>query len=155
MDKLSITYEMQMLDTKNREFYDDLDEQERKKFSPFLMIRWGSCISGSYDLEAYYLLSTNVRLNKNFFDISSTTHKKFQWLLSTTVSPGMGTYRHQWISPVKKQTASNKSEKMLLMLYPHFKTDEIKLMAQLNDKASLRNLAKQHGWDDKQIKEYL
>lgn len=154
MDKLNIKYEMQMFDSKNREFYDQLDDQERKKFSPFLMIRWGSSLQGSYDLEAYYLISTNERLNKQFFDISAK-HKKFQWLLATTVSPGMGTFTHRWIAPVKKASANSKTEKFLLALYPHMKTDELKLMAQLNDKDSLRELARQHGWDDKQIKEYL
>lgn len=155
MDKLSISYEMQMFDSKNREFYDQLDEQERKKFSPFLMIRWGSCVSGNTDLEQYYLIATNDRLNKNFFDISTKEHKKFQWLMATSVSPDMGNHRHQWIKPAKKISADSKSEKFLAALYPHMKPADVKLMAQLNEKTSLKALAKQHGLDDKQIKDAL
>jgi len=40
--KLNIQHEMRMLDQKSRTFYDDLDEEEKKKFSTYLMIRWGS-----------------------------------------------------------------------------------------------------------------
>ena len=43
-DKLSIGNEMRQFDLKNRKFYDELTEEERKKFSPYLMIRWGSAV---------------------------------------------------------------------------------------------------------------
>lgn len=154
-DKLNITYEMQRFDLKDRDFFDDLDEQEQKKFSPYLMIRWGSCVQGDPVLESYYLMSTNEQLNKNFFDISTSKHKKFQWLMATSVSPGMGSQRHNWISPKKKTSNNNKTEKFLAKLYPYLKPDEIKLMARINDKKDIKELAKQHGLDDKQIKEFL
>lgn len=115
------------------------------------MIRWGSDVQGSADLQAYYLMSVNERLNKNFFDISTTEHKKFQWLLATTVSPGMGKQYHKWISN-KKKTSDNKAEKFFSELYPHLKDDDIKLLAALNSKDDIKQLAKQHGWDDKRIK---
>jgi hypothetical protein len=47
VDKLSIHNEMAVFDRKERDFYDNLTPEERKKFSNFLMIRWGSCIQGS------------------------------------------------------------------------------------------------------------
>jgi len=75
-DKLSIANEMKMFDHKVRDFYDELSEDERKKFAPFLMIRWGSAVEGSRDLQEFYVISTNERLNKNFFNINSTRHRK-------------------------------------------------------------------------------
>jgi hypothetical protein len=155
MDKLSIANEMRAFDLKDRAFYDSLSDDEKKKFSPFLMIRWGATVSGDADLQAYYLMSVNERLNKNFFDISSTQHKKLQWLLATTVSPGMGVQRHTWLAARKREGGNNKAEKFLREIYPHAKTDDIALMAQLNDKKDLKELARSHGWDDKRIKEYL
>lgn len=153
-DNLNIKNEMAQFDKKNRKFYDQLDDQEKKKFAPFLMIRWGSCVSGDPDLQAYYLLSCNERLNKNFFDISATKHKKFQWLLATTVSPGIGNQYHQWLS-LKKKESNSKGAKFLRELYPHMKEDEIRLMLQLNDTADLKELAKQMGMDSAQIKKEL
>jgi len=154
-DKLNIGYEMAMFDSKNREFFDDLTEDEQKKFSPFLMIRWGATVAASEDMQAYYLISTNERLNKNFFDISGTQHKKLQWLLATTVSPGLGKQRHNWLGTKKKEGSKSKEEKFLREIYPTAKLSDIELMAQLNDKKDLKELARAHGWDDKRIKTYL
>jgi len=154
-DKLYIGYEMEQFDKKNRDFYDELTEEEKKKFSPFLMIRWGADVQGSADLQAYYLMSVNERLNKNFFDISTTQHKKFQWLMATSVSPGMGKQYHKWLAAKKKDSANNKAEKFLAELYPELRYDEIKLLARINSKDDLKQLAKQHGWDDKRIRSDL
>jgi hypothetical protein len=96
MDKLSIQNEMTQFDRKNRGFYDELTVEERKKFSNYLMIRWGSAVQGNRDLQEFYLIATNERLNKKFFDINR--HPKLQWLCATTVSPGLGTHRHPWIA---------------------------------------------------------
>lgn len=153
-DKLSIKNEMAQFDRKNRAFFDELTDEEKKKFSPFLMIRYGATVSGSPDLQAYYLMSCNERLNKNFFDINTTQHKKLQWLLATTVSPGMGNQYHQWIKLGKKAN-DNKNVKFLRELYPHLKEDDLKLMSELNDKDDLKDYAKGLGWADKDIKKEL
>ena len=153
-DKLDIRNEMAQFDRKNKEFYDSLDEQEKKKFAPFLMIRWGSSVGGSADLQAYYLMSCNENLNKHFFDISASKHKKLQWLLATTVSPGMGNQYHQWITP-KKKTTDNKSVKFFREMYPHLKEDDLKLLTDINDKNDLKRMARELGWDDKRIKSDL
>jgi hypothetical protein len=69
-DKLNIANEMKQFDLKNRDFYDELTPEERKKFSNFLMIRWGSSVQGSQELQEYYVQSCNHYFNKNFFAIS-------------------------------------------------------------------------------------
>jgi len=153
-DPLNIRNEMAQFDRKNRDFYDSLTDEEKKKFAPFLMIRWGSAVGGSADLQAYYLMSCNERLNKHFFDVNTAQHKKLQWLLATTVSPGMGTQYHQWIAP-KKRENNNKAIKFLRELYPELKEDEIKLMSELNTKDDLKQHARQLGWDDKRIKDSI
>jgi hypothetical protein len=153
--KLYIGNELAALDRKDRGYYDSMTEEEQKKFSPYLMIRWGATVEGEADLQAYYLMSTNERLNKNFFDISASQHKRLQWLLATTVSPGMGCQRHPWLAAKKKDSGNNKAEKFLRELYPNAKSDEIALMAQINSKDELKELAKSLGMDSKQIKDSL
>ena len=154
-DKLSIKSEMAAFDRKNRDFYDSLNDEEKKKFSPFLMIRYGATVTGSADLQAYYLMSCNERLNKNFFDVNTTQHKKLQWLLATTVSPGMGNQYHQWLAAKKKETGNNKAKKFLRELHPELGEDEIALLSELNTKDDLKEYAKSLGWDDKRIKSDL
>lgn len=147
MNKLSINNEMSQFDRKNREFYDDLTSEEKKKFSNFLMIRYGSSVNGSRDLQEFYLISTNERLNKHFFSINR--HPKLQWMCATTVSPGLGNQFHQWIAPKKKEAGASGIRKQLAELYPHLKDDEIELMAELNTKKDIDAYLKASGQDIK------
>jgi hypothetical protein len=135
VDKLSINNEMAVFDRKDRTFYDSLTVDERKKFSNFLMIRYGSSVQGSRDLQEFYLISTNERLNKHFFTINR--HPKLQWLCATTVSPGMGTQRHTWIAPKKREPGAGSIKKQLSELFPHLKDDELEVLAEINTKKDI------------------
>lgn len=153
-DKLSVASEMRSLDGKDRNFYDSLTEDEKKKFSTFLMIRYGSSVSGIPELQAYYLQATNQRLNKNFFSIKKA-HDKLNWLAATTISPGMGTQNHQWLAAPKKATSNNKAEKFLAKLYPAMKAEDVTLMANLNTAAEIKQLAVDMGMTKEIIKAVL
>ena len=147
MDKLSIANEMAEFDRKNREFYNSLTDEERKKFSNYLMIRWGSAVQGSSELQEFYVIATNERLNKRFFDINR--HPRLQWLCATTVSPGLGTQRHVWIAPKKREAGASGIRKQLAELYPHLKDDEVELMSRINDKKDIDAYLKASGQDIK------
>ncbi len=147
MDKLSIQNEMAQFDRKNREFYDSLTDEERKKFSNYLMIRWGSAVQGSRDLQEFYVIATNERLNKRFFDINR--HPRLQWLTATTVSPGLGTQRHPWIAPKKREAGVSGVKKQLAEMYPHLKDDEVELMSRINTKKDIDAYLKASGQDIK------
>ena len=132
MDKLSIQNEMSQFDRKNRGFYDSLTDEERKKFSNYLMVRWGSAVQGTQDLQEFYLISTNERLNKHFFAVNR--HPKLQWLMATTVSPDMGTHRHVWIPPKPKDnTRANRGtkKKQIMNLFPNMKGDDADVLSRL------------------------
>lgn len=128
-DKLNIGNEMRQLDLKNRDFYDSLDRDELKKFSIFLMLRWSSAVEGSREIQEYYVQSCNLQLNKRFFDIGK--HPKLQWLCATSVSPGMGALRHNWIAPKKKEAGASAKRKALMEIYPTYKDDEIDVMMKI------------------------
>jgi hypothetical protein len=149
-DKLSLNNELAQLDLKSREFYDELTEDERKKFSPYLMMKYSANVDGNHDLQSWYLLAANERVNRNFFDMSK--HPKLQWLLCTSVSPGMGKFRHFWLSAKKKDGSDTKAIKFLTKLYPYMKQDEIELLASINTDADLKKLAKDMGMADSDIK---
>jgi len=134
---------MACFDRKDRDFYDNLTDDEKKKFSNFLMIRWGSSVNGSKEMQEYYLIATNERLNKHFFNISK--HPKLQWLCATTVSPGMGVQRHNWISLKKKEAGVNSIRKQLGELFPHLEDDSLDLMATLNTQKDINEYLKKLG----------
>jgi hypothetical protein len=151
---LDIKSEMAALDRKDRGFYDRLTDEEKKKFSNFLMIRWGSSVSGGTELESYYLLATNKRLNKDFFNVPKG-HEKLQWLAVTTISPGIGDQFHQWIGLKKKEGGGNKVAKFLQKIYPNAKLSDLTLLEELNDTKVWKQLAKDMGMSPEQIKKEL
>jgi hypothetical protein len=146
-DKLTIANEMKMFDRKVRSFYDDLTAEEKKKFSNYLMIRWGSAVEGSRELQEFYVIATNERLNKHFFNVSK--HPKLQWLMATSVSPDLGSQRHPWIAPEKKQAGLSAKRKALMAMYPHYKDDEIEVMMQIVSDKEIKQYSKDSGDDPK------
>ena len=134
---------MAEFDRKNRRFYDELTDEEKKKFSNYLMIRWGSAVQGSQDLQEFYLVSCNERLNKHFFAINR--HPRLQWLCATTVSPDLGSHRHLWIAPKKKEVGATGLRKQLAELYPNLKSDELDVMAKITTKKELNDHLRELG----------
>lgn len=154
MDKLSINNEMAQLDDKNRAFYDELTDDEKKKFATYLMLRYAASVEGSADFQEWYLRATNDKVNQNFFDLGK--HPKLQWLLCTSVSPGMGRQRHYWQASKKREGANNsKNVKFITKLYPYMKMDEVELLADINTTADLKKVAKDMGMSDQDIKKEL
>lgn len=147
MDKLSIQNEMAQFDRKTRDFYDSLTDEERKKFSNYLMIRWGSAVHGSRELQEFYVIATNERLNKHFFAVNR--HPKLQWLMATSVSPDMGVQRHQWIASSKKdKTKKNNTKKILSELFPNYKSSDIDVLDKILTKEEVEELERDHGKSD-------
>jgi|TARA_E500000331_G_scaffold325435_1_gene342614 hypothetical protein len=141
-DKLPLNQVLNALDRKDMSFYDSLSDEHKKQVAPFLLNRYMSIVKGSSDLHAYYLMATNQRVNKSYFDLAK--HPKLVWQLLCTVSPGMGNQFHQWVG-FKKKTSDNKSRKVLEKLYPNAKNDELDLLAKTMTKKELKLLAEAHG----------
>lgn len=153
-DKLGINNEMAQLDTKNRGFYDELNEEERKRFSPYLMLRYAASVDSNADFQEWYLRATNERVNQNFFDLGR--HPKLQWLLCTSVSPDMGRQRHYWQASKKKDSSVNtKAVKFITKQCPWMKQDEIELLVSINTDKELKAWAREMGFSDQDIKKEL
>lgn len=148
-DKLNIANEMKMFDRKSREFYDQLTDEEKRKFSPYLMIRWGSAVEGSRELQEFYVIATNERLNKHFFNVNGTRHKKLHWLMATAVSPDLGTHRHTWIAPKKKESGASAKRRQLAEIFPHYQDDELDVMMVCVSQKDIDQYLKAAGQDKK------
>jgi hypothetical protein len=63
---------------------------------------------------------------------------------------GKTKFFHEWLpmsrAPVDKKT------KFLMELYPDMRTDEVELLAKINTDKDIKELARQHGMDDSEIK---
>ena len=133
------------IDRKDRSFYDNLDDDEKKRFNPFQLVRYCANVQSAPDVEHYYVASTNHFVNKNMFDISK--HPKLQWLTLTAASPGDGVKDHIWIKQKKKVKSASVTgiKKELAEYFPTMKEDDLELMAKITTKKELRQYAKDHG----------
>ena len=69
--------------------------------------------------------------------------------MATTVSPDMGTPRHPWIAPKKKEAGASAIRKQLAEMYPDMKDDELDLMAKINTKKDIDEYLKASGQESK------
>ena len=147
VDKLNIQSEMRAFDRKDRGFYDSLSEEEQRKFAPFLMIRWGSAVEASREMEEYYVIATNERLNRNFFSINTARHKKMQWLMATSVSPNLGAHRHPWIPPYKRDKTQSVKRRALSKMYPDINDRDLDVLVQITTDQEIKEYHKNMGED--------
>jgi len=150
-EKLDIKRELGAVDRKNYKFYSDLTDEERKAFSPYILMRYTASVQGDREIQEWFLENTNELVNKNHWDLSKN-HKGLLWKLFAASGAGVPTY-HPYLAAGKKGKA-NKIEKLLCELYPARKMDEIKLMASMMDKKDKEELFDMMGFDKKQRKEY-
>jgi len=61
------------------------------------------------------------------------------------VSPGLGTQRHPWIAPKKREAGVNSAKKQLAELYPHLKDDELEVLARITTKKDIEAYVKALG----------
>jgi hypothetical protein len=148
---LDIKRALKAVDEKNYYFYDNLKDEEKKAFSPYILMRYTSNAQGDKDIQEWFVETTNEMVNKNHWALSKN-HKELLWKLFAATGAGVPTY-HPYLAAGKKEKA-NKIEKLLCELYPAMKMSEIKLMAGLMDKNDIEELFDKMGFDKKQRKDY-
>lgn len=149
--KLDIKRELNAVDTKNYGFYDNLTAEEKKAFSPYILMRYTASVQGDRDIQEWFLETTNEMVNKNYSDISKD-HKALQWKLFAATGAGVNCY-HPYLGAGKKEKA-NKIEKLLCELNPSMKMSDIKIWASMMDKKDKEELFEKMGFDKKQRKDY-
>ena len=149
--KLDIKRELNAVDQKNYDFYDNLTEEEQKAFSPFILMRYTANVQGDRDIQEWFVETTNEYVNKHFNDLSKN-HKSLLWKLYAATGAGINCY-HPYLAASKKEKA-NKIEKLLCEIYPAMKMSDIKLLASMMDKKDKEELFDKMGFDKKQRKDY-
>lgn len=148
---LDIKRELRAVDTKDYSFYENLTDDERKAFNPYILMRYTSNVQGDREIQEWFVEMTNEFVNKNHWDLSKN-HKALLWKLFAATGAGVTCY-HPYLAAGKKEKA-NKIEKLLAELYPAMKMDEIKMLAKMMDKKDINELFDKMGFDKKQRKEY-
>lgn len=149
--KLDIKRELNAVDQKNYNFYDELTDGEKKVFSPFILMRYTANTSGDREIQEWFIERTNEFVNKDYLSLSKD-HKALQWKLYAAIGIGTNCY-HQYMAAGKKEKAF-KIEKLLCELHPAMKMSDIKLLASMMDKQDINELFDGLGFDKQQRKVY-
>ena len=125
------------VDRRNKDFYSQLSDEQKKEFSPFMIMRWTSSIKGSKQLQEHYLELTNEFLNKDFSVLYK--HKELCWMLASIIGIGRNQF-HPWIG-VSKKTKKELLTDKLSSLYPSLNQDELKIL--LSNKKAVQDILNQ------------
>jgi hypothetical protein len=151
-DKLELKEKLAAVDTNSKELWDSLSDLQKKdlKDTFFLLNRYVSSVKTSKpELQEHFILTVNEYFNKNWKDLQK--HPKLLWqLLCLCSHESKNIFFHEWIG-FKKKKGNNKIEKFLLEIYPNQKQDEIELMSMMYNEKDCKELARQHGYADKDI----
>ena len=139
---------MAAIDKKDRKFYNNLSDEQKKAFSAWMMMRYCSSVQGRD--AANYIYMTNELVNFQFSEVSK--HPELQWLLLSACGVGKIQF-HPYLKPPNARKKKNKVFEFIYSLFPHMKTEYINNLIDINTIEELKDLAKSNGYDDKSITE--
>ena len=137
------------IDTRQKDFYENLSDDEKKGFSPWLVQRYlSSAESANQEIIEHYLIMTNDIVNTNFSDIKDP---EMLWKLMTIVGIGLST-KHPYVAPGKgKKKKSNAFKQWLKELDPYLDDQELDIMMSGFTKESAKDILDQYQIKDKDI----
>lgn len=151
-DKVELKEKLAAVDLNFKQLWDEMDDANRKslKSELYILNRYISSAKGqSRDVQEHFVLAVNEYFNKHWNTLQK--HPKLLWMLLCMRShESKKIMFHEWIG-FKRKKGETKLSKFLLEIYPNRKQDEIELMAQMMTAKEAKELAKLHGYEDKQI----
>jgi len=137
---------MRAIDKKDRSFYSSLSDQQKKDFSAWMMLRYASSVQGQ--CSSMYIYLVNELVNMEF--TTTYKHPELQWLLFTACGVG-DVQTHLYVKPPSSRKKKSKQADFVNQIYPDFKSDEIDLFLSINSVDHLKQLARDHGFAEKDI----
>jgi hypothetical protein len=150
--KLDIFDTLSASDKKNFDWLDKKTAEEKKGFSPLVVMRWLSSVNSSADISEYYLCSVNENLNKNFWAL--TDYPDLLFKLGCVCSIGKN-QRHDWIPMVSNKQTKNKALNFLGEYYPRLNWKELELIFKNMDIEEFKELMLDSGIQKEEEKELI
>ncbi len=151
-EKIELKEKLAAVDMNMKSLWDELDDEQKKSLKNefYILNRYVSNVKTSNkDIQEHFVLATNEYFNKHWNTLQK--HPQLLWQLLTMCShESKKIFYHEWIGYKRKKT-NNKIAKFLYEFYPNMKDDEITLLALINTESDCKALARDQGFDEKQI----
>jgi len=151
--KLDMKTVLSSIDRQQLDFYEKLTDEERKAYSPFVIMRYMGSMANRDPGQMYAILATNDLVNIGFSDLNK--HPELQHKLLCCAGMGSKQYR-PWIPPPKgKRGGQNCVIKFLAGMYPQCNSTELDLMYANITSEQLDQLAYANDISEKDVKDML
>ena len=155
-EKIELKEKILAVDQNVRELWDAMDPEQQKSLKNefFILNRYISNAKGeSTEIQEHFVLSVNEYFNKHWSSLSK--HPKLLWMLLCMCSyDGKKKFYHEWIGK-KREAGGTKKEKLLAELRPELRDQELEMLAKMSTDKEVKDLARQHGWDEATIAKKL
>ena len=148
--KLPVKDILAAVDMGAKNVWDELDAEEHKQVSFWLLNRYVSSVNGNREDQELAVFKTNEYYNKDYMVVSK--HPKLMWQLLCQAGNTGKIKFHQWIGFKKKGGGSKANDdgvKLLSQIYPNMKLDEIENLVSISTTKELKELAEEHGIESK------
>jgi hypothetical protein len=150
-DKVELKEKLAAVDMNYKGLWDEMDPDQQKalKNEFFILNRYiSSAKTNKTETQEHFVLAVNEYFNKYWNDLQK--HPKLMWqLLCMCGHESQQVFFHEWIGFKKKP--SNKMYKFLAEIYPTLKDDELEVLIAITTKTEAKELARDYGYDEKEI----
>lgn len=150
--KLELSRVLNALDTGDRSFYNSLTAEEKKAYTPLILMRYMSSLGDQSRHKEYAIIATNDLVNIGFWQLSK--YPDLQHLLLCTASVGTKQY-HQWIPTRGKRIKESALNSFFMEIYPDINDIELEILKSQLDKDSFYQLTIDAGKSDREIKDLM
>tara|TARA_B100002019_G_scaffold288071_1_gene301124 strand:- start:5846 stop:6295 length:450 start_codon:yes stop_codon:yes gene_type:complete len=148
MSKIPVKDILAAIDMNAKSVWKELDTEQKKSVSFWLLNRYISSVAGSSEKQALAVLKTNEFFNKNY--MVAYNHPELQWQLLCISGNTKNIEFHKYQGLKSNVTnTTNKFEKILIKLFPDKKLDDIKVLASISTKEEIEQLIEDHALDIK------
>jgi hypothetical protein len=147
---LDIFRVMEQIDKRNFNFYKTLTDEEKKAFSPLVIMRWISAVKGSREINEYYIQMVNEMINRNLWDPCLSKHPELLYMLLAQCGIGQKV-NHEWIKGFSREKKT-KLNNFLKQYYPTASNSELDFLVSINSKEQLISMVEESGLQDDEAK---
>lgn len=146
---LELSRVLSELDKGNKSFYSSLTNEEKKAYTPLILMRYMSSLGDQSRNKEYAIIAVNDLVNIGFWQLSK--YPELQHLLLCAASLGTKQY-HQWIPNKSKGSKSSSIDNFFKELNPSSNNTELEMLRNMHDNDSFKQLLIDAGKSDQEIK---